>query len=161
MRHSFCLTMLWQRFVRAYDNLNDPLWSQSWNLHPGGVGLNVQAVWKNLNITGRGAQGAEKSILFFISHFSFAVAIVDDGLDFNHQDIRGNYASLGSTDINFHKPDPMPFSFDGHGTSAGGCASAVGNNLQCGVGVAPESKVSFSLFFFFVCNFFSRLLVFV
>ncbi len=67
---------------------------------------------------------------------------MDDGLDFNHPDIRSNYAQVGSTDINFHKADPMPFAFDGHGTSAGGCSSAQANNAICGAGTAPDSKVS-------------------
>lgn len=97
------------------------------------------------------------------------MAIVDDGLDFNHPDVKDNYASVGSTDVNFHKADPMPFSFDGHGTSAAGCSSAIANNAQCGVGTAPESKISgirliaesttdvdeaegCSFFFFFFCR---------
>lgn len=104
------------------------------------------------------------------------MAIVDDGLDFNHPDVKDNYASVGSTDVNFHKADPMPFSFDGHGTSAAGCSSAIANNAQCGVGTAPESKISgirliaesttdvdeaegCSFFFFFFVAVFSSLLL--
>jgi hypothetical protein len=68
------------------------------------------------------------SVLFIFCLTTYiSVAIVDDGLDFNHQDIAGNYAPIGSTDINFHKADPMPFAFDGHGTSAAGFTSFVFN----------------------------------
>jgi hypothetical protein len=54
-----------KRFVRRMESINDPLWPQQWNLQSGNVGLNVQAVWKGLNITGRGAQG----VLMFLSLF--------------------------------------------------------------------------------------------
>ncbi len=63
------------------------------------------------------------------------------GAQTTHEDIRANYNPRGSTDINFHKSDPTPYSYDSHGTSAAGCASAAANNV-CGVGTAPNSQVS-------------------
>ncbi len=115
-----------RRFVRVFETVSDPMWAQQWNLKGTPVSLNVQDVWTKLNITGRGVQ----------------VSIVDDGLDFSHPDLKDNYAAIGSTDINFHKSDPTPYRYDGHGTSAAGCSSSMANNPFCGAGTAPQSKVS-------------------
>jgi subtilisin family serine protease len=49
------------------------------------------------------------------------VAIVDDGLDYRHEDLALNYRPDLSWDFNFNKANPLPEGpQDTHGTSAAG-----------------------------------------
>jgi len=111
------------------DFFNDPLYSSQWHLHSSNfvhVDINVEKVWKNLNITGS----------------SSLVSIVDDGLEYTHLDIAPNYVASASYDFNNNDPSPFPDSSnDDHGTSAGGVAAARDNDI-CGVGSAPRSGLS-------------------
>jgi hypothetical protein len=81
------------------------------------------------------------------------IAIVDDGLETNHPDLRENCPDIQSNlhhDFNDVDNDPRPSSFDSHGTSVGGVAAARQNNgtinpvngTLLGVsGSAPEAKL--------------------
>jgi subtilisin-like proprotein convertase family protein len=102
---------------------NDPQVTSQWHLKNTGQGggtvgadANVEPVW-NAGINGSGA----------------TIAIVDDGLLRTHVDLIGNYDGANSFDFNDFDSDPMPLSFDTHGTSAAGVAAAQGDN---GIGVA-------------------------
>jgi len=94
---------------------------------PAGVDMNVVPVWKN-NITGRG----------------IVIAVLDDGLDWTHPDLEGNYDPQASYDLNDNDNDPMPRDSDAdncHGTRCAGEAAAIANNGRCGVGVAYNAKI--------------------
>ncbi|EXK26314.1 hypothetical protein FOMG_17059 [Fusarium oxysporum f. sp. melonis 26406] len=113
--------------VRALD-IHDPIFNEQWhllNVHQRGHDINVTAVWLQ-GITGANA----------------TVAIVDDGLDMDSDDLRTNYYADGSFDFNDRRPDPRPvFSNDQHGTRCVGEVSAARNNA-CGIGVAYDSNIS-------------------
>lgn len=108
----------------------DPLYPSQWHLHtsdksPKGIHLNVENAWK-LGSTGQGV----------------TVAIVDDGIEYTHPDLRANYNSDGSYDVNFNDANPYPDSSrDDHGTSAAG-ATAAGANGVCGTGTAYNAKLA-------------------
>ncbi|KAK9240832.1 peptidase S8/S53 domain-containing protein [Lipomyces kononenkoae] len=108
--------------------IEDPEFEKQWHLmnplQPG-HDVNVTGVWLQ-NITGEGV----------------VTAIVDDGLDYESDDLRDNFFAKGSYDFNDPGPLPKPrLADDRHGTRCAGEIAAVKNNV-CGVGVAYDSKVA-------------------
>lgn len=108
--------------------INDPLFEKQWHLinpqFPGND-VNVTGLWYE-NITGRGV----------------VAAIVDDGLDYENEDLKDNFCEEGSWDFNDNSPLPKPrLNDDYHGTRCAGEISAV-KNEYCGIGVAYNAKVS-------------------
>nr|XP_039265974.1 uncharacterized protein LOC120341514 [Styela clava] len=112
---------------------SDPLFLRQWHLQnsesKAGVGdCNVTGVWK-YGITGRGV----------------VVAVVDDGVQWDHPDLIDNYCPEGSFDLNANDDDPMPVrdnkEENKHGTRCAGEIAAVPND-HCGVGVAYGAKFS-------------------
>ncbi|KAK7693948.1 hypothetical protein QCA50_003522 [Cerrena zonata] len=106
----------------------DPEFTQQWHLvndeFPQHM-MNVTALWE-MGITGKGVISA----------------LVDDGLDYNSDDIAANFYAEGSHDYNDHTDLPTPALFDDHhGTRCAGQIAAVKNNV-CGVGIAYDSKVA-------------------
>ncbi len=111
----------------------DPLAATQWNLAPvggGTYGLNAAAAW-SLGTTGVGV----------------TVAVIDDGLQIDHEDLAANCPVLGSI---FHfnwnsgpsnDPRPQVANGDGHGTSCGGLVAMVGGNGVGGIGVASGSRL--------------------
>ncbi|KAJ1309491.1 hypothetical protein OPQ81_006266 [Rhizoctonia solani] len=108
--------------------IHDPSFNQQWHLLntlSRGNDLNVSGVW-NEGITGKGV----------------TACIVDDGLDYESEDLAPNFFAEGSYDYNDHEPLPKPkLSDDQHGTRCAGEVSAARNDL-CGVGVAYDSKIA-------------------
>jgi subtilisin family serine protease len=120
-------------------NIDDPLWSRQWYLadsdqlsigngqvrpgHP--LNINVFPVWQS-GITGSGVN----------------IAIVDDGLERRHPDLRRNYQSDLSYDVNNNDVDPTPVWDNYHGTACAGVACAVGMNGEGLVGVAYNARVA-------------------
>ncbi|PNS18023.1 Protease KEX1 [Sphaceloma murrayae] len=106
----------------------DPIFKDQWHLYnPSEIGndINVTGVWQQ-GITGKGAISC----------------IIDDGLDFDSDDLSPNYFAAGSWDYNNPGPDPKPrLDDDRHGTRCAGEIAAAKNDV-CGVGVAYDSKVS-------------------
>lgn len=87
--------------------------------------MNVSALWEQ-GITGKGV----------------ITTLVDDGLDYNSDDLAANFYAEGSHDYNDHEDLPTPKLFDDHhGTRCAGQIAAVKNDV-CGVGIAYESKVA-------------------
>ncbi|KAF1743737.1 hypothetical protein MXB_1702 [Myxobolus squamalis] len=82
---------------------------------------NLFSLWER-GITGRGV----------------VVAVVDDGIDVNHQELAPNLDLDLSYNFVHNIPSPHTTK-EVHGTKCGGLISAKANNGKCGVGSAPES----------------------
>jgi len=109
--------------ARQWTRIADPLYGQQWHLHahPSSLETDHADGLKGANVT---------------------IAIVDDGLEHTHSDLRANYDALHSWDFNDLDADPMPGDArSGHGTAAAGVAAAVKDNGHCGRGVAPAAKL--------------------
>lgn len=121
-------TIAKQREIARSLDIRDPIFNEQWHLYnPIQVGhdVNVSDVWGQ-GVTGRGA----------------IVAIVDDGLDMDSEDLKDNYFAEGSYDFNDRGLEPRPrLSDDRHGTRCAGEIAAVKNTV-CGVGVAWDAKVA-------------------
>ena len=107
--------------------LNDPqigdsLYGCQWHLrNQSGEDINVEAVWAE-GITGEGIN----------------IAVVDDGLDFNHADLRDNVNT--SLNHNYTDLDSIFYPFAHHGTYMAGIIAARDNGV--GVrGVAPRATI--------------------
>ena len=108
---------------RFHRSIPDTLWALQWSLHDHPFSVDANRMG---NLTGAGV----------------TIAIVDDGLQWGHPEIRGNYDAQHSWDFNDNDEDPSPVgAHSGHGTSAAGVASAVADNGHCGRGVAPKAKL--------------------
>ena len=108
--------------------ITDPVYLDQWHL----ASVNVEPAW-NAGFTGTGV----------------TIAIVDDGLEYAHPDIGGNYKPLSSwdfttygVDLGDNDPAPASLSLDYHGTPVAGLAAADNDGLSCGVGVAYDAGLS-------------------
>ncbi len=125
----------------------DPIFSEQWHIindkDPKHM-MNVTGLW-DMGITGKGV----------------IAAMIDDGLDYESDDLKDNYVCFlkhiwgpsvvdialpqdptGSYDFNDHDPYPKPVLFDDHhGTRCAGEIAAAKNNV-CGVGLAYDAKVA-------------------
>ena len=117
------------RSKRQRNFVDDPMFAGQWHLNNGARGgndMNVKPAW-NRGFSGKGV----------------VVTILDDGIQHNHPDLRDNYDSLASTDINGNDNDPMPQDNgdNKHGTRCAGEVAASANNGYCGVGIAYNSSI--------------------
>jgi len=114
----------------------DPYFPYQWYLKNVGqnggkprLDLNVEAAWAQ-GFTGR----------------NVTTAIMDDGVDYMHPDLRDNYNARASYDFSGNDPFPYPRYtddwFNSHGTRCAGEVAAKRDNGVCGVGVAYNSKVA-------------------
>jgi proprotein convertase subtilisin/kexin type 2 len=115
---------------------NDPLYPYQWYLKNTGQGggkprldLNVEKAWA-LGYTGK----------------NITTAIMDDGVDYMHADLKDNFNAAASYDFSSNDPYPYPRYtddwFNSHGTRCAGEIAAVRDNGICGVGVAYGSKIA-------------------
>ncbi|KAF5387483.1 hypothetical protein D9757_006557 [Collybiopsis confluens] len=109
--------------------IQDPLFPDQWHLindeFPSHM-MNVTGVWEELGFTGNGVISS----------------IVDDGLDYDNEDLKDNFDAADSYDFNDHISLPTPkLPADHHGTRCAGQIAAKKNTL-CGVGIAYNSRVS-------------------
>jgi subtilisin family serine protease len=105
--------------------VNDPLFNQQWGLNNtaySGIDVNACNAW---TIT-RGS--------------GIIVAVVDQGIDPNHNDLKGNLLSL-SFDAKSGKSPSVFNANNYHGTHVAGIVAAIRNNNLQVVGVAPEAKI--------------------
>lgn len=115
---------------------NDPLFPSQWALrNTGGYGggeagadLGVEAAW---DVT--------------TGDPSIVVAIVDEGVDMDHEDLAPNViAGFDTTDQSSSPPGGVPGNAacnDGHGTACAGLAAAVAGNALGVAGVAPNCRL--------------------
>ncbi|XP_071039452.1 neuroendocrine convertase 1-like isoform X2 [Parasteatoda tepidariorum] len=114
---------------------NDYLWPDQWYLHDTRslnnlpeLDMRTIPVW-NMGYTGKG----------------IVVTIMDDGLEWNHTDIIGNYDPKASWDTNDDDDDPFPrydaSDSNNHGTRCAGEVAMKADNKKCGVGVAYNAKI--------------------
>ena len=110
-----------------FNETSDPLWYKQWHLHDkDGHDMNVRPAWDS-GFTGKGV----------------VVTVVDDGIQYDHPDLKDNYDPAASTDINGNDRDPYPNTADPinkHGTRCSGEIGAANNDV-CGVGVAYNAKI--------------------
>lgn len=129
---------------------NDPQLSAQWYLNNSGL---------NDGLTGEDVRAFEAWDITPGGKRSIVIAIVDDGVDLDHPDLRANIwvnPKKTAPDRNgrnfFHKDfDPRPRYFappyddtetnDIHGTPCAGVAAAVGNNKKGVVGIAYRCKI--------------------
>lgn len=109
--------------------LNDPKWPRMWYLNRGaGLDMNVLPAWQK-GYTGKG----------------IVVSILDDGLEKDHPDLKKNFNSNGSYDVNDRDPDPQPrydYSNENrHGTRCAGEVAAESNNSICSTGIAYDAGI--------------------
>uniref|UniRef100_A0A8D8UDW2 Neuroendocrine convertase 2 n=1 Tax=Cacopsylla melanoneura TaxID=428564 RepID=A0A8D8UDW2_9HEMI len=114
----------------------DPYFRYQWYLKNTGqnggkakLDLNVEAAWAQ-GVTGR----------------NVTTAIMDDGVDYMHLDLKNNYNAKASYDFSSNDPYPYPRYtddwFNSHGTRCAGEVAAARDNGVCGVGVAYDSKIA-------------------
>ena len=119
-------------------NATDPLLRYQWHLKNtgqpviadsrpvAGVDLNIEAVHA-ANIRGQGV----------------FVAVIDDGIEINHEDLAANVRQGASRNFYDNSTDPTPQNgIDKHGTSVAGIIAAVGWNNKGVRGVAPEAQLA-------------------
>jgi kexin len=116
-----------QKVMRDLE-ISDPLFDYQWHLfntvYPGND-VNATDVWRQ-GITGR----------------NVTIALIDDGIDMDSDDLKKNYFAQGSWDFNDGDPQPKPeLSDDTHGTKGAGVVGAAKNDV-CGVGVAYNARIS-------------------
>lgn len=113
----------------AMARFTDKEWPRQWYLNRGGdLDMNVEEAW-DLGYSGKGV----------------TVTILDDGVEWNHPDLKDNYVKAASFDINNNDEDPFPrydlFDTNKHGTRCAGQVSAQANNSVCSVGIAFNSGI--------------------
>ncbi|KLO19269.1 hypothetical protein SCHPADRAFT_899101 [Schizopora paradoxa] len=114
--------------VAEHMNITDPVFHDQWYLvndeFPTHM-VNAAPVWES----GNAGEGV-------------IAAMVDDGLDFESDDLADNFDAVNSYDFNLHVPLPKPVLFDDHhGTRCAGQIAAVKNDV-CGIGIAHKAKVA-------------------
>lgn len=120
----------------AVQSPSDPLYQYQWYLKNDGqsngkprLDLNVEKAWA-LGFTGK----------------NVTTAIMDDGVDYMHPDLRNNFNAEASYDFSSNDPFPYPRYtddwFNSHGTRCAGEIAAARDNGVCGVGVAYDSRVA-------------------
>ncbi|XP_022796691.1 furin-1-like [Stylophora pistillata] len=112
-------------FSKTFD---DPWFIQQWYIERPKSSLaptyNIIPVWK-AGYTGKG----------------ILVAVVDDGIDGSHPDLRENYNLKASYDYLDSKPAQFGNKVPGHGNRCAGIIAGVANKL-CGVGLAYNAKIA-------------------
>ncbi|KAG1080048.1 hypothetical protein G6F42_023491 [Rhizopus arrhizus] len=116
------------QLIKEALSIQDPGFDRQWHL------INREDRGNDVNVTGVWSQG--------ITGKNVVVAILDDGLQMDHPDLKDNYFAKGSYDFNDHTDEPKPrLSDDTHGTRCAGEIAAVKNDV-CGIGVAYDAKVA-------------------
>ncbi|WP_415408971.1 S8 family serine peptidase [Synechococcus sp. A10-1-5-9] len=107
--------------------------NDQWHLQGSSVGgANVASAWLLKNKSGNNIYGT-----------GVHINIIDDGLDWRHQDLNQNYIATSSYDYVGGDNDPTPTdSRDDHGTAVAGVAAGYGHNGIGITGAAPNANIS-------------------
>ncbi|KAK6635926.1 hypothetical protein RUM44_001180 [Polyplax serrata] len=123
-------------FMRPQADPTDPYFQFQWYLK--NTGQNGGKPKLDLNVASAWAQG--------ITGKNVTTAIMDDGVDYMHADLKHNYNARASYDFSSNDPYPYPRYtddwFNSHGTRCAGEVAAARDNGVCGVGVAYDSKIA-------------------
>ncbi|MEZ5301264.1 MAG: S8 family serine peptidase [Verrucomicrobiales bacterium] len=77
-----------------------------------------------------------------VSGLNQTIAVIDDGLELNHPDMRPATFAGDHFDLIDGDKDPTPFPFDAHGTAVAAIAGARGDNLNGMAGIAYRSNLA-------------------
>ena len=114
----------------------DPYFKYQWPLK--NIGQNGGKPNLDLNVEAAWAQG--------FTGKNVTTAIMDDGVDYMHLDLRENYNAQASFDFSSNDQFPYPRYtddwFNSHGTRCAGEVASKRDNGICGVGIAYDSKVA-------------------
>lgn len=131
LKEDYAVNYLLNKCNKTDLEFNDPYWSYQWYLNDGcieGYNLNVTYAWRN-GYTGKGV----------------VVSIIDDGIEYNNNDLLLNYDKNASIDLNDNDLDPLPrydvTNENKHGTRCAGEIASVANNSFCGIGVAFNTRI--------------------
>ncbi|MEL6561246.1 MAG: S8 family serine peptidase [Bacteroidota bacterium] len=106
---------------------NDPLYGEQWGLNNTGNAKQYNST--NLVGTPGSDINVEDAWNIHTGGSSVTIAIIDEGVDYNHPEFAGRMVP----GYDFFSNDNDPFDEGGHGTACAGIAAAAGNN---GIGVA-------------------------
>ncbi len=111
-----------RRKIRSTAVFNDPMLSNQWhyiNTTKKGVDINVEKVWSTYTTGDPGV----------------IVAVVDSGVDLNHEDLAGNTLAGGPEGSKNFTTGGYVIKADSHGTHVAGTIAAVNNNRKgvCGI----------------------------
>ncbi len=82
--------------------------------------------------------GSEFAHIQGITGQGVKIAVIDSGIDYNHEELDGNYA--GGYDFVNDDNDPMDDTYNSHGTNVAGIIAAERNGIGV-VGVAPDASL--------------------
>lgn len=84
------------------------------------------------------------SYLGYNSGTPIIVQVADDGIDSNHEDLKGNINLISSYNVSNDSNDPSPDNLyiDSHGTAVAGIIAAVGYNNIGIKGIAPSAQLA-------------------
>jgi len=115
---------------------DDDLFPQQWHLRNTGQGGGLSGM--DVRVTNVWAQGIDGT--------GVLIGIIDDGLQYTHQDLAPNYVAAYSRNWNGSPGgtlDPQPdLSYDDHGTPCAGVAAARGDNTEGVAGAAYGASLS-------------------
>ncbi|TAF70044.1 MAG: hypothetical protein EAZ59_06090, partial [Oscillatoriales cyanobacterium] len=122
---------------RLPDDLKDTLATEQWWLFNTGQKVKFRPYVG----VGKGTAGIDLNVLPLWPQYTgkdIKVGVVDDGVDLNHEDFKGNFVSLPSTETGGFLP---PKDNDNHGTSVAGIIGARRNDRGT-VGIAYEATIA-------------------
>ncbi|XP_053382885.1 furin-like protease kpc-1 [Mercenaria mercenaria] len=114
----------WKNVSLRQFTVTDPLWNQMWYINRNSnISLRILEAWES-NFTGKGVN----------------IAVVDNGVEYTHNDFKHRYNSEYSRDVYDQDNDPSPVSGDTHGTNCAGIAVATRNTV-CVIGIAYQAQL--------------------
>ncbi|MFX1450327.1 MAG: S8 family serine peptidase [Promethearchaeota archaeon] len=113
-------------FSTSSFNYTDPGMEMKWDLYT--VGADIAH--------SMGVNGTNRTVPY---NDPIIVAIIDTGVDLDHEDLQANI--LPNTGWDFVDDDPIPNDENGHGTHCAGLVAAVFNNSKGVSGIAPCAKI--------------------
>ena len=122
----------WRRMRSKRAAPDDPFFVDQWHLDNTGQGGGVAG--EDINVLGAWNRALGSSS---------TVAVVDDGVQLDHEDLVDNIDTSLAWDFSRMDNDPSPFyDDDNHGTSVAGVVAGRGNNALGVTGSAPQAKIA-------------------